>query len=196
MPSSSGSSSLTPEIETYLENTDVRLLHIWNDLSEFVRAANIAQQCRRGIDTELYLESLVSIHYRLVSLRCQGSYEALRLGLLGFASTLFLQWRNFKTRFEHLAKAFNQALMLTSDQDIPISLNLWLQIVGHICVFDHEESHSLKPALVHLLNQCRIKSWVEVRCQMKSILWIDFLHENAGKAIVKAALNKDLCARA
>ncbi|KAK6203995.1 hypothetical protein LQW54_008568 [Pestalotiopsis sp. IQ-011] len=193
MPSSGRPPSLAPEIQNYLENAEIRLLHIWNDLSEFVRAANIAQQCRRDIDTELYLESMVSIHHRLVSLRCQGSYEALRLGLLGFASTLFLQWRNVKTRFEHLVKALKQALMLTSDQEIPSGLNLWLHIVGHICVFDHEESHSLKPALVHLLYQYRIKSWVEVRHQMTSILWTDFLHENAGKAIVEAVLHKGLC---
>lgn len=195
MPSSSGPSSLAPEIKKYLESADIRLLHIWNDLSEFVRAANIAEQCRRGIDTELYLESMVSIHYRLVSLRCHGSYEALRLGLLGFASTLFLQWRNVKTRFEHLAQRYKQALMLTSDQEIPVGLNLWLHIVGHICVFDHDESNSLKPVLGHLLYKCRIKSWIEVRRQMKTILWIDFLHENAGKTIVEVALNKDLCER-
>ncbi|KAI0168598.1 hypothetical protein BJ166DRAFT_260090 [Pestalotiopsis sp. NC0098] len=195
MPSSSGPSSLAPEIENYLESADLRLLHIWNDLSEFVRAANIAEQCRRGIDTELYLESMVSIHYRLVSLRCHGSYEALRLGLLGFASTLFLQWRNIKTRFEHLAQRYKQALMLTSDQEISIGLNLWLHMVGHICILDHDESNSLKPVLVHLLYKCRIKSWIEVRRQMKTILWIDFLHENAGKTIVEVALNKDLCER-
>ena len=49
-------------IGRFLDSLDKRLHLVWDDLSEFARAANIATQfCKLSIDSDLYLEVMVSI---------------------------------------------------------------------------------------------------------------------------------------
>ncbi|KAF2806033.1 uncharacterized protein BDZ99DRAFT_501563 [Mytilinidion resinicola] len=98
----------------FLDSLDTRLRSVWDDVSEFVRAANIASQCKRGIDSDLYQEVMISIHYRLVNL-CfdrRTINEITRLALMAFASTLFLQWRGVRVRYECLAQSLKRALTL------------------------------------------------------------------------------------
>ncbi|KAK9771095.1 putative Transcription factor domain-containing protein [Seiridium cardinale] len=179
------------ELEGFLGRIDTRLRLVWLDLAEFVRAVNIARQTRLDIDSELYMEAMVSIHYRLLYLRYDVGdvCEAVRLGLLAFASTLFLQWRDIKTRFEHLARRFRHALSLLryNKEVMPAELRLWLYMAGPICVFDDAEA-ALYPALIEVLRYLQLTTWEEVKQTMKTILWVDFLHDFRGKSIVKAVL--------
>ncbi|KAK6079207.1 hypothetical protein SCUP234_05760 [Seiridium cupressi] len=179
------------ELEGFLGRIDTRLRLVWLDLAEFVRAVNIARQTRLDIDSELYMEAMVSIHYRLLYLRYDVGdvCEAVRLGLLAFASTLFLQWRDIKTRFEHLARRFRHALSLLryNKEVMPAELRLWLYMAGPICVFDDAEA-ALYPPLIEVLRYLQLTTWEEVKQTMKAILWVDFLHDFRGKSIVKAVL--------
>ncbi|ETS76532.1 hypothetical protein PFICI_11919 [Pestalotiopsis fici W106-1] len=178
---------LNSNIKSYIDTLDPRLRNIWNDLFQFVRAANIAEQCNRSIDTDLYLDSMISIHYRLINLGYENSaHEAFRLGLLVFASTLFLQWRNMKTRYEHLAQRFKRALMF--QEDVPIGIKLWLHIIGQVFIFNDHEAQDSRSALTDLLAQCQVNSWAKARNLMKDMLWVNFLHDGAAEQVLRDAL--------
>ncbi|KAF2498479.1 hypothetical protein BU16DRAFT_536502 [Lophium mytilinum] len=176
----------------FLDGLDTRLHSIWDDISEFVRAANIATQCNRGIDSELYQEVMVSIHYRLVNLRFNTGTinEVTRLALLSFSSTLFLQWRGVKIRFERLAQDLKRALSMLgrSSEAIPAQLIVWLYITGSICVFNEHEQAYFQPVLVEALQSMR--SWHEIRSSLKSVLWVDVLHDPPAKHMVEVMVPK------
>ena len=115
--------------------------------------------------------------------------ETIRLAILAFASTLFLQLRGVKTRYEYLAQHLKSALSLHKRRAIPPQLTLWLYIIGAVSVFDELE-HWFQNALSEVLRAMRLKSWDEVRLSLKSILWVNVLHDAPAKQIVEAALHE------
>lgn len=184
----------TSDIGHFLDSLDARLRSAWDDLAEFSQAANIATQCKLRIDTELYQEVMVSIHYRLANLRFDtGSIdETIRLTLLSFSSTLFLQWCGTRTRFEFLSQNMKTSVSLLKDHDgnIPAPLMLWIYIVGAVSVFDEQEQAAFQPDLIEVLRVMKLKSWKEVTSSLKSAIWVDVLHDLLAKRIILAALPK------
>lgn len=181
------------DLSSFLDSIDLRLRRVWNDVSEFVRAANIATQCKRSIDNELYQETMVSIHYRLVNLcfDMDSINEPIRLALLAFASTLFLQWRGIKIRYEYLAQRLNMAMtsLRHNNRGVPVRLALWIYIIAAISVLDEREKVYLQPALIEVIRELEFGSWDEVRLMLKSILWVDVLHDPLAKEMVEDTLS-------
>ncbi|OCK77896.1 hypothetical protein K432DRAFT_357774 [Lepidopterella palustris CBS 459.81] len=181
-----------PNLGCFLDSLDMRLRLVWDDLSEFVRAANIVTQCKLSIDSELYQELMVSIHYRLVNLRFDSGNvnETIRLALLAFASTFFLQWRGIKTRYEYLARHLKSTLSLLrlKTRAMPAQLTLWLYIIGAVSVFDEHEQVWFQHALTEVLRAMRLKSWNKVRLSLKSVLWVNVLQDPLAKQIVENKL--------
>lgn len=182
----------TSDIGHFLDRLDARLRLVWDDLTEFSRAANIATQCKLSIDTELYQEVMVSIHYRLANLRFDaGSIdETMRLAMLSFSSTLFLQWRGTRTRFEFLAQNMKTSVSLLKHHGsaLPALLTLWIYIVGAVSVFDEQEQAAFQPDLTEVLQVMELKSWNQVALSLKSVIWVDVIHDHLSKQIVQAAL--------
>lgn len=181
------------DLSSFLDSIDLRLRRVWNDVSEFVRAANIATQCKRSIDNELYQETMVSIHYRLANLcfDMDSINEPIRLALLAFASTLFLQWRGIKIRYEYLAQRLNTAMtsLRHNNRGVPVRLALWIYIIAAISVLDEREKVYLQPALIEVIRELEFGSWDEVRLMLKSILWVDVLHDPLAKEMVEDTLS-------
>lgn len=181
------------DLSSFLDSIDLRLRRVWNDVSEFVRAANIATQCKRSIDNELYQETMVSIHYRLANLcfDMDSINEPIRLALLAFASTLFLQWRGIKIRYEYLAQRLNMAMISLrhKNRGVPVRLALWIYIIAAISVLDERDKVYLQPALVEVVRELKFGSWDEVRLMLKSILWVDVLHDPLAKEMVEDTLS-------
>lgn len=181
------------DLSSFLDSIDLRLRRVCNDVSEFVRAANIATQCKRSIDNELYQETMVSIHYRLANLcfDMDSINEPIRLALLAFASTLFLQWRGIKIRYEYLAQRLNMAMtsLRHNNRGVPVRLALWIYIIAAISVLDEREKVYLQPALIEVIRELEFGSWDEVRLMLKSILWVDVLHDPLAKEMVEDTLS-------
>jgi hypothetical protein len=116
--------------------------------------------------------------------------ENTRLALLAFGSTLFLQWRGVKSHYEHLAQCLMGFLSLIIHQSTPMpaQLTLWLYIIGAVSVFDDQEQALFRPGLMEVLHSLNLKSWNEVRLSLKSVLWVDVLHDPPAKQIVEATL--------
>ncbi|KAH7141032.1 hypothetical protein EDB81DRAFT_69629 [Dactylonectria macrodidyma] len=180
------------DLAQFLDSLDIRLRRIWDDLFEFSRAANIALPCKLGVDPELYQEVMVSIHYRLINLGFDmGSInETIRLTLLAYASTLFLQWGNVYNRYELLARRLSESLYRLQHHTtaLPIQLTLWIYIVSAVSVFDDHEQALLQPTLTEVICDMRLKTWRHVNLSLKSIIWVDSLHDQRAKKIVQASL--------
>ena len=145
------------DLRRFLDSLDMRLHLIWDDLSEFVQAANSITQSKHSIDGELYQKVMISIHYRLINLRFDTSNvnETIRFALLAFASSIFLRWPGIKIRCEHLAQSLKSTLSLLTTA-MPTQLSLWLYVIGAVSVFDESEQAWLQPALTEVLEAMRL----------------------------------------
>ncbi|KAI2472639.1 hypothetical protein F4781DRAFT_316855 [Annulohypoxylon bovei var. microspora] len=181
------------DLEHFLGGLDTRLRFIWDDLAEFVRAANIAAQCKLDIDIDLYREVMVSIHYRLLNLYFETSNvnETIRLALLTFSSALFLQRRSIQTRYAYLSERFKASLTnATCDTGpMPARLTLWLYITGAVSAFGEDEQAWFLPVLARTFRSMGCKSWNEVESLLKSVLWVDIPFGASAKRIVKVILD-------
>ncbi|KAI5457499.1 hypothetical protein BGZ63DRAFT_79872 [Mariannaea sp. PMI_226] len=183
-------------ISQFLRGLDPRLGRIWGDVSEVVRAANLAIQCKRSIDIEIYREVLISVHYRLISLFFDlgGAQELIRLGLLAFASTLFLQWRGVKTNYADLSLRLRDSIHLETlnGGGFPVQVMLWLNIVAGVSVPSTSDQSKMQAPLAQLLHANKIRSWKQTRESLKSVLWVDDIHDAVARGIVETALLKEL----
>ncbi|KAI2611908.1 hypothetical protein GGR54DRAFT_334491 [Hypoxylon sp. NC1633] len=182
----------SPGLNYFLRNTDVRLRFIWEDLSELVRSINIAMQCNLGIDSELYHEVMISIHYRLVNLclDADDASEAFRLASLSFSATLFLQGRGVKINYRYLAQSLEVSLsrLRCHIRAMPAQVALWIYVVGALSVLGEREKLELRPVLTTILLSTKSTSWNQVRLLLKSILWVDALFDLPAKEIVEPIL--------
>ncbi|KAI1415452.1 hypothetical protein F5Y13DRAFT_156057 [Hypoxylon sp. FL1857] len=185
--------SVASTLNHFLGGLDTRLCAIWDDVSEFVRAANITTQCKREIDSDLYHEVMLSIHYRLANVNFEiGSVnETIRLGLLAFASTLFLQWRGVNTRYKDLSQRLKTALSLLRHETraIPNQLTVWLYITSSISTLSEDEQVCFKSAALRALRNTGLKSWGEARVSLKSVLWVDIIFDSRAKQLVEGILS-------
>lgn len=144
------------------------------------------------IDQERYHEVTVSIQYRLIKLRfdVDNVNETIRLALLVFAGTLFFQIRGVKTRYEYLAQRIKSAFtkLMHRTGAVAAWLTLWLYVIGAVSVFGGHGQAWLRPALAEELGTMKISSWNEVRLSLKSLLWVNVLHDPPAKKIVEATL--------
>jgi hypothetical protein len=188
----SDSQAYASALELFLDSLESRLRRVWVDISDFVEATNAVNKCELNIDSEVYQTAVISIHYRLVNLRFDTGdiNETIRLALLSFASTLFLQWCGVKIRYSYLAQHLKIGLSLLkhNSRAIPSHLTLWMHIVGVISVFDEKEQAQLQPMLIELLRTMNLKSWDEVNLSLESVLWLNTLHDSPAKKIVEGSL--------
>ncbi|KAF7562245.1 hypothetical protein G7046_g1892 [Stylonectria norvegica] len=177
-----------PDIQIVLETWDYKLRNVFLDLHDFSGMANVLMYVPQKLQPELFQEIMVSIQYRLLYLEYSVDHwaleEAVRLGLLAFETTVFLQipgtklnaGENFSGRLEHaIAK-------ITVTSPAVADIKLWLLIVGSIIVFADDE-----PWLVASIRELTTgQDWQDVRTRVKKVMWIDAVHDKPGKAAFEA----------
>ena len=159
------------------------LSRIWEIMSEFCSLINFVADSKQYISQETLLETFSSVMYRLIGMKFDAgsSNEAIRLGLLAFSCSVFLQWQRLGLSFPPLVSAFRDCLGAIDSQQIPPHLSLWLFMVGATLLFDASNDWWLKPALLVKMGECEIRSWSEMRHLLKSNLWIDLIHDSPGQ---------------
>ncbi|KAI8962997.1 hypothetical protein F5Y11DRAFT_173086 [Daldinia sp. FL1419] len=178
------------DIRHFINGLDTRLRHIWDDICQVVRAANIAIQCRLSLDIEIYQETMVSIHYRLLGLYFNANdvNEAIRLILLMFASSFFLQWRGAKTNYVYLSRHLKEVLLAHSTNSIPAGLLVWIYVVYTILDCNRDNQVWLQRSLAQVLQVANLKSWNDTRSILNSIVWLGKLHDFSAKRTVEESL--------
>lgn len=167
----------------FVDDVADELSRIWENMSEFCSLINFVADSKQRVSEETLLKAVSSIMYRLINMKFGAgtSDEAIRLGLLTFSCSVFLQWQRLGLSFPPLVSAFRDCLMTIDSQQMPPHLVLWLFMVGATLLFDASDDWWLKPALRVKMSECDIRSWSEMRHLLKSNLWIDFIHDSPGQ---------------
>ncbi|UPL01982.1 hypothetical protein LCI18_012916 [Fusarium solani-melongenae] len=184
---------VSSDLLNFLASLDARLRLVWDDLKTYSQSANIAAHGGLDMDTMLYQEVMVSAHYRLIRLRFElGTINGtICLALLAFASSVFLQGGGVWIRHEHLYRQLKKSFAVAKDRkgDLPPQVKLWLYV---FCVaFDtHKPSRSwLRSGLAELLQSQGLRSWDGVRASLKSVLWVNKIHDAIARNFVEEMLS-------
>ena len=166
---------------------DSRLKNVLRDLHAFSCLSNLAYQTTRKLSPALYNEMMVSILYRLTHLSFwdEAVQETIRLGLLVFASTVFLQRQYAPQRFDRLLELYNKALFELchlQGLDLPAPISLWLTILPHLVSSARSARKDWHTEwLADVILQVRVEPWTQACGMLRSIAWVDFIHDQPGK---------------
>ncbi|KAJ9149317.1 Fungal specific transcription factor domain-containing protein [Pleurostoma richardsiae] len=182
------------EVVNFVEKLDWRLVNIWRDLHEFAQLGNLAYQTQRQLQHDAFHEMMASIHYRLLHLLFSDSAadEAVRLGMLAFAATVFLQWVGVRLQYQRLRESLEAALRRLKNEvdDVPPWLVVWLIASGSVSVFQEVEGTWLQQWLDDTLKRVGVRSWGQARETLRGVMWIDLLHDRPGRAIFEDAMTR------
>lgn len=180
--------------ETFLNYVDDKLSRAWKDMARFCSLINLVAESRHRISTEVFLDTMASVMYRLLdmSFEAGSANEAIRLGLLAFSSSIFLQWRQLGLSYAHLATSYRNCIGKLETQHLSPQLLLWLLMIGAISVFDGTDDEWLKPWLCVVINYCEIENWRDVQDLLKSFMWIGLVHDEPGKNVFDSTFIPDV----
>jgi hypothetical protein len=185
-------------IPPLLSQLDRRLVNIWLDLQEFCTSLNLAFRKYMKLDQNLFQEMTVSVIYRLLHLDYSNVdydgqdndfsdtvHEAIRLAILGFATTIFLQISNVDMGYTYLASKLEMALRALEKPIDPDEwqLRVWLLSVAEISVLRGQDTSWLEMSLVEGLHVLEVTSWLEAKQALQVYLWVDTMHNQAGKEL-------------
>ncbi|KAF2668082.1 hypothetical protein BT63DRAFT_457382 [Microthyrium microscopicum] len=178
-------SALQRENDELLDGLDTELCHAWGAISEFCSVINFVAGSKQYISLNIYLETMASVMYRLLSMSFDsGSVnEAVRLGLLAFASSVFLQWKSLGLSYAHLTHEFKSCLVRLALSQPPSRLYLWLLMVGTVSVLNPVDNAWLKPLLAANLASLELTSWQEMQPMLSSLLWINKIHDSPARTV-------------
>ncbi|KAH8700088.1 hypothetical protein BGW36DRAFT_373329 [Talaromyces proteolyticus] len=182
-------------VRAFLETTvDTRLHNAFRDLHDFSCISNLAYQTTRKLSPDIYNEMMISILYRLTNLSFEGDpvQEMIRIGLLTFSSTLFIQRHFIEQPYDHLLHLYNNALfglLGLTDIELPIALLLWFTIFSLVVGCEETPlAGRLRVLLDKALLRVSINSWHLAREILGSIMWVDFIHDRLGKQAFESAM--------
>ena len=127
---------------------------------------------------------------------CQSSnamnneiHESLRLGMLAFSTTIFLQMANLSMRFDHLAGSLEAALRTlhipTATDRNGWEMRLWLLFVVGISILGDRIGGWLRENVLQVLDVLKLNTWKKVRFILKDHLWIDMIHDSMGEEMFR-----------
>ena len=153
-------------------------------MKQFSVRINLAHKTKSKLPKELLLDAMVSIMYRLIHMSYGHSSldECIRLGLLTYSSSIFLQWKDTRMSYHNFSTAYRNCLTSSRFSDmVPYYFQLWLLMTGAVSIFNEHDDQWLKPNLLSIFNSCSLDSWDQARDILRSIMWIDLLHDHLGK---------------
>jgi hypothetical protein len=174
----------------FFDDIDDELTQAWRVMSEFCAVINFAVDSGQCISTETFLETMASVMYRLLDMRFEiGSIdEAIRLGLLAFSCSVFLQWKHLGRPDAQFTSAFKGCLARLTSSHISSQLLLWLLMVGAVSVFGATDDGWLESLLLVNMGLCEIDSWSKMQDLLRSFMWIGLVHDEPGKGVFNSTI--------
>lgn len=211
----SDTNSRGSSLTTYLEQCVDPFLHnIYTDLQTFSHLADLAHQADKTLDSSFVNEVIISTFYRLLHFNSSCSLfhkntanELLRQGLLAYSVTVFLQDQINSGRYAYVAAELDRAITSCSSSSLhragdfktmPEPLKVWLTLLPSL--LSSSSSPTAKGEDVHLSKILSAqfsgektvgtlsRGWLEVRSLMKAVMWIGFVHDARGQAVVEAVM--------
>lgn len=165
---------------------DARLEAVFRETQALVTAINIAVGTGTKLDLTFFQESMLTTQYRILLLEFPESeweMEALRLGMIAFGTTVYFRFAEYGREYRHLSEMLATVVKGHPPGDWPRpELVFWLLIVGSISLWKPGSQHFVLEGLEELTYRLNIRSWAEAKALLKSILWIDSLHDDLVRA--------------
>ncbi len=180
-------------ISAFVDTLDSKLRDCWKDIHAFSCLSNLAYQTTQKLSPETYNEMMISNFYRLTHLSFEDdlSHEIIRLALLTFCSTLFLTRLYLGQPYERLFDLFSSTLSrLCQDPGtvVPDSITLWLMILHHVVADKESSSEAWESVqLSKAIALTRMDTWSQAHQVLRSIMWVDFVHDAPGRRVFDAA---------
>ena len=185
------------KLHVFFKNTlDTRLYNAVRDLHTFSCISNLAFQTTRKLSPAIYNEMMISILYRLTCLSFERSplQEVIRTGLLAFSSTIFMQRHYMEQSYDNLSNLYFKALFRLLEYivvDIPGPILLWLTMFSYVVAPRlPSPTDSRNIWLDNAVLRSGVASWPEAREILRSIMWVDFVHDRLGKQNLEAAITR------
>lgn len=183
--------------------TDPRLLNVYLDLREFSRAANLAKQIGSKIGAAEYLETLISVQYRLLALRHEDGLSMtaeerlLSVGMLAFTTTTFLHVKGLPFKFPHLQEQARECLQNLDTKKQSGNLRLWFLFVAYISALGSHGTAEDGRLLIEkgreivevMKGEKSELGWTDVRDILMEVMWIDWVHSEDGKEFLDKVSN-------
>ena len=184
-----------PDLESFLGPTqfeslsmvlpglDEKLEGQWISAIKFTALVNYAASSGQKMSTRLFLQAMVSIMYGLLGIGPQSNIlnEAVRLGLLAYSCSAFLQWRTVGMPYLDLAQCFSRVSLSLQQTNIPPSLRLWLLTIGAISIVDESDYNSVRLLFLRYIQACDVHDWTSMRSRMQEYMWISIIHDKPGE---------------
>ena len=174
----------TPSV-SITDLVDPRLAQCFVDLQKFTAAVNAATPAH-PMPSTVFQGIVCSIQYRLIALQetlPDFLAECLRLGMLAFLTTTFQMPGNV-VRYPYLARRFRDCYHAVEKTPELADVVRWLLMIGAISVCGPEESWLRVGWAVDVAEEK--ESWDRTRERLRNVMWIDGLHDEAGKAVFEA----------
>ena len=175
---------------------DPRLYNVLRDLHVFCCISNLAYQTTRKLSPKTYNEVMISILYRLTHLSFESDplQEAIRIGLLAFSSTIFMQRQFMKQPYRHLLDLYNNSLSnlhMAMGINLPVPISLWLAILLHVVIDDELSIEDWQTfSLEKAIFRAGIDSWPQASEILRSVAWVAFIHDRRGKQAFEAVFSR------
>ncbi|KAI1138436.1 hypothetical protein F5Y05DRAFT_384082 [Hypoxylon sp. FL0543] len=171
--------------DKFPSNMNDELALTWRTLERFCFLIDSVSESRSRLTQQEFLNAMASVMYRLLNMEfgISSTDGVIRLGLLAFSSSVFLQWKQMRLPYAHFTALYKDSLMRVQISEIPVQLQLWLLTVGAISVFGEEDQEWLRPWLRVTMNLCQIGSWTDMRDILCTFMWIGLAHDELGKGV-------------
>jgi hypothetical protein len=173
---------------TFLNGVDSQISDAWKSMSQFCSVINFAKDSRQYISLETYLDTMASIMYRLASMSFEpgSNSEMIRLSLLAFSCSVFLQWRPLGLSYAYLSTKYQAGLVRVASSHPPSEFLVWLLMVGAVSVLDPINDTWLKSMLAINIDCCNVESWDRMEALLDSFMWIGFVHNASAKKLYES----------
>ncbi|KAI0106420.1 hypothetical protein GGR51DRAFT_169168 [Nemania sp. FL0031] len=166
---------------------DSQLALAWGAMSDFCCVINLAAETQQRINVETFLHSLASVMYNLLDMHFEASSwnETVRLGLLSFSCSVFLPWSHLRTPLPDLHSILKThfANIMAGMEPLSPKLLVWLSMSIAVTLSREPNSDWVYGLVRDVISLCEIKSWGQMREILVSLMWIEIVHDEAGKSI-------------
>jgi hypothetical protein len=182
-----------PRISGFVDTLDSKLRDCWKDVHAFSCLSNLAYQTTQKLSPETYNEMMISIFYRLTHLDFEDdlSHEVIRLALLTYCSTLFLTRVYLEQPYERLFDLFSSTLSKLCQSPcsvVPEPIMLWLMILHRLVTYKEASSDAWENVRLNkALALTGTDTWSQAHQGLRSVMWVDFVHDVPGRKVFDAA---------
>ncbi|KAH7327746.1 hypothetical protein B0I35DRAFT_415636 [Stachybotrys elegans] len=171
----------------YLVGVETVLVCVLSDLQYIAKKMESGWKQQKPLDCNTFQTLQVSIQDRLLRPITPSDplSQCLRLGLILFTTITTFHipgGRNGKIKSDsYITGKYRNVCQSLDPADHPGVLVFWLLTLGVVAVFDADEEDWLVNMWAQLADAFAVHSWEEAREVLNLVVWIELLHDNAGR---------------